>query len=43
VPRRDGLVWHCTDFQSDGTHPSTSGRELVADSLLAFLKRDVSQ
>jgi hypothetical protein len=42
VPRRDGLVWHCTDFQSDGTHPSTSGRELVADSLLAFLKRDVT-
>jgi len=42
VTRSDGLVWTCSDFQSDGTHPSTSGRNLVADSLLAFLKRDVS-
>ncbi len=40
IPRSDGLIWTCNDFQSDGTHPSTSGRNKVADSLLAFFKRD---
>ena len=39
-PRSDGLVWHCADFVSDGTHPSTSGRTVVADSLLAFFHRE---
>ena len=39
-PRSDGLIWKCEDFAADGTHPSTSGRNLVADSLLAFFKRD---
>jgi len=39
-PRSDGLTWLCQDFQSDGTHPSASGRDAVADSLLAFFQRD---
>ncbi|MBI3005077.1 MAG: T9SS type A sorting domain-containing protein [Ignavibacteriales bacterium] len=40
IQRIDGLIWQCTDFQSDGTHPSTSGRQKVADLLLNFLKTD---
>jgi hypothetical protein len=39
-PRNDGLVWPCSYFASDGTHPATGARNLVADSLLAFFKRD---
>lgn len=39
-PRSDGLIWQCSDFQSDGTHPATGARNTVADSLLAFFKRD---
>ncbi|OLD65229.1 MAG: hypothetical protein AUI33_11610, partial [Ignavibacteria bacterium 13_1_40CM_2_61_4] len=41
TPRSDGLTWECTDFvTTDGTHPSTSGRNKVADALLAFFKSD---
>ncbi|MEX0736101.1 MAG: T9SS type A sorting domain-containing protein [Bacteroidota bacterium] len=40
VPRMDGLSWECSDFQSDGTHPSTSGRQKVANQLLTFFKTD---
>ena len=41
TPRSDGLIWPCSYFSSsDGTHPATDGRNLVADSLLAFFKRD---
>jgi hypothetical protein len=39
-PRSDGLVWPCDDFVTDGTHPATAGRQLVADSLLRFFSRD---
>jgi len=39
-PRSDGLIWECSDFQSDGTHPSNSGRLKVARLLLNFFKSD---
>jgi hypothetical protein len=35
-PRRDGLVWECGDFRSDGTHPSSDGAAKVATSLIDF-------
>jgi hypothetical protein len=42
-PRSDGLTWACGELNpSDGTHPSASGRAKVADSLLAFVRRDVT-
>jgi hypothetical protein len=41
-PRSDGLTWSCSDFQSDGTHPSDSGRRKVAQMLLSFLKTDAT-
>jgi hypothetical protein len=35
--RRDGLVWTCADTRpSDGTHPSPSGQQKVAQLLLKF-------
>jgi len=41
--RSDGLTWACGDFSAtDGTHPATSGRLKVADSLLAFVRQDVT-
>jgi hypothetical protein len=36
--RSDGLTWDRTDFGSDGTHPSTSGRAKVGALLLNFFK-----
>jgi hypothetical protein len=42
-PRSDGLTWACGDFvTSDGTHPSASGRDKVADSLLTFFHTDAT-
>ena len=38
--RRDGVSWACSDFQSDGTHPSDSGRQKVAAQLLEFVRTD---
>ncbi|HZM82608.1 MAG TPA: hypothetical protein VFC19_43380 [Candidatus Limnocylindrales bacterium] len=40
--RSDGLEWACADFQSDGIHPSASGRNKVAGFLLSFLKSDTA-
>jgi hypothetical protein len=41
TPRADGLTWACSEFSAtDGTHPSTSGRDKVADSLLVFFQTD---
>jgi hypothetical protein len=36
--RSDGLVWLQSDLAADGTHPSPSGQEKVADMLLAFFR-----
>ena len=41
-PRSDGLTWACSMFANDGTHPGPAARNLVADSLLAFMKRDAT-
>ena len=41
--RSDGLTWACSEFSStDGTHPSTTGRDVVADSLLSFFQNDTT-
>jgi hypothetical protein len=41
TPRKsDGLVWKREDLAGDGTHPSESGRQKVADLLLKFFKED---
>ena len=40
--RSDGLEWACSDFQSDGIHPSVSGRSKVAGFLMSFLKNDTA-
>ena len=40
TPRSDGMTWACSAFAADGTHPSASGRNIVADQLLAFFKTD---
>lgn len=36
TPRSDGLTWSCSDFQNDGTHPSSSGQAKVGTLLLDF-------
>ncbi len=40
IPRSDGLVWLCSDFESDGTHPSLQGREKAAGLLDSFFTTD---
>ena len=40
LPRGDGLTWLCSDFGTDGTHPSTQGRQKVGRLLLDFFTRD---
>lgn len=37
-PRADGFFWTRDDFASDGTHPSTSGRQKVGQQLLDFFR-----
>ena len=38
--KADKLVWTKADFGDDGTHPSSDGRQKVAELLLNFLKTD---
>jgi hypothetical protein len=38
--RSDGLVWTCEDVEDDGTQPSATGIQKVADMLLTFFKTD---
>jgi hypothetical protein len=38
--RDDGLVWACEDVGQDGTHPSRTGVQKVAQLLLQFFKTD---
>ena len=38
--KSDGLVWNESDFGKDGTHPSDSGRDKVAQMLQKFFKAD---
>ncbi len=41
--RGDGLTWSCGDVRSsDGTHPSDSGAQKVADALLDFIRTDAT-
>jgi hypothetical protein len=41
TPRKsDGLIWEQSDLGGDGTHPSESGRQKVAEMLLKFFKTD---
>ena len=44
TPRKaDGLIYQREDLRdSDGTHPSDSGRQKVADQLLKFFKSDAT-
>jgi hypothetical protein len=42
TPRKsDGLTWQRSDLVGDGTHPSDTGRQKVAEQLLKFFKNDV--
>ena len=36
VPRSDGLIWKCSDFEIDGTHPGTAAEEKAGHMLLDF-------
>jgi hypothetical protein len=40
IPRKDGLIWKCADFNSDGTHPNTTARQKVSQMLIDFIRND---
>jgi hypothetical protein len=43
TPRLDGLTWVCPgDYISDGTHPSTAGRQKIANMLLQLFTTDAT-
>jgi hypothetical protein len=43
TPRKsDCLIWERKDLAGDGTHPTQSGRQKVADMLLKFFKTDAN-
>jgi lysophospholipase L1-like esterase len=38
--RSDGLTWACSELAADGTHPSATGRQKVAQMLVDFVRTD---
>lgn len=40
--RSDGLEWRCTDYQSDGVHPTESGKQKVTTMLNRHFRTDVT-
>lgn len=38
--KSDGVIWERSDLVNDGTHPSDTGRQKVAEQLLTFFERD---
>lgn len=40
--RSDGLEWRCSDYNTDGIHPTTSGREKVTSMLHNHFRNDVT-
>ena len=40
TPRSDGLIWLCSDFIDDGTHPSGDGAAKVAGLLQDFFRSE---
>lgn len=40
--RADGLEWRCTDYNTDGVHPSPSGKQKVSTMLNAFFRADAT-
>jgi hypothetical protein len=39
-PRSDGLIWECNDFQNDGRHVNSKGKDKVSAKLMAFFNND---
>lgn len=43
VPGRgDGAEWRCTDYNADGVHPATTGKQKVTAALRTFFRNDVT-
>jgi hypothetical protein len=40
--RGDGLEWRCTDYQTDGVHPTESGKRKVTTLLNRHFRTDVT-
>jgi hypothetical protein len=36
IPRSDGLIWQCDEFEPDGTHPAEPGKLKVANILFDY-------
>ncbi|HKY48233.1 MAG TPA: hypothetical protein VJQ79_09675 [Acidimicrobiia bacterium] len=39
-PRSDGLIWECSDFGRDGSHPSSAGSRKLGGLMLDFFTSD---
>lgn len=40
--RGDGLEWRCSDYNTDGVHPSASGKQKVTTMLDGFIRADAT-